>query len=318
MTPMSILFAVLLQATPAPQLRPVRLLYRRDPGAERCPDEEALRRAISRRLGQDPFRSDANRLLSVVIGASGPELVAHVALRREGAAQAGERRLTSTPGDCGELFESISLAASIALDPLGMVVSSEPPPAPPPAPAAPPPPAPTPTPVVLPEPEPTPRRTWTATLGISGLLGAGPGPTLGGSVGGRLQGERFSLGLEASAELPSTKQVSSGEVEASRAQLGLLGCVHARWVGACALGLGGVQRGLGRGLAAPRAVATPAFGVGGRVEVVWPETGPLAGGLHAELQVPLTRTTLRVDGQEAWSTPPLAGLLGLRLLGRFE
>jgi len=39
-------------AAPAPK---AHLLYVRGPGAQRCPDEQAVREVVARRLGYDPF-----------------------------------------------------------------------------------------------------------------------------------------------------------------------------------------------------------------------------------------------------------------------
>ncbi len=42
-------------------------MYRRGQGAERCPDEPAVREAVKVRLGYDPFRSEAARTVTATI-----------------------------------------------------------------------------------------------------------------------------------------------------------------------------------------------------------------------------------------------------------
>src|SRR6188768_3765956 len=47
-----------------------RLEYTREVGAESCPDEAALRRAVADRLGYDPFDASAPELLRARVTAS--------------------------------------------------------------------------------------------------------------------------------------------------------------------------------------------------------------------------------------------------------
>ena len=48
-----------------------RLTYVRGPGAETCPDEAQLRRAVTERLGYDPFFPFANRTIVAQIEKKG-------------------------------------------------------------------------------------------------------------------------------------------------------------------------------------------------------------------------------------------------------
>ena len=67
----------------------------------------------------------------------------------------------------------------------------------------------------------------------------------------------------------------------------------------------------------PRRKSTFYAAGGGRLGVEIPLVAPLAFGFHGDLLASLTRTTLRIDGKEAWSSPPLSGLLGVSALGMF-
>src|SRR5262249_7436111 len=148
----------------------------------------------------------------------GRGLRAHVSLRSAGGRAAGSRDLVSRSGDCGELASSLTLAISIAIDPLALAASEQPA-APPTAPLCPPqlacpePPAP-----VCPErrraggprrppgPRPPPVAARTRIgfrLGAGGLLsiGAAPSAVAGGAwVRAGLRAAAFSLDLEGRAD----------------------------------------------------------------------------------------------------------------------
>jgi hypothetical protein len=59
-----------------------------------------------------------------------------------------------------------------------------------------------------------------------------------------------------------------------------------------------------------------ALGVRGGAEI--PLAGPLALGIVGDLVSPIVRTTFRLDGADAWTTPSVAGAGGLRLAVHFE
>jgi hypothetical protein len=58
-----LLLAGALTASSARAAPTSRLTYVRGPGAEKCPDEAELRRAVAERLGYDPFFPAANRTI---------------------------------------------------------------------------------------------------------------------------------------------------------------------------------------------------------------------------------------------------------------
>ena len=59
-----------------------RLVYDRGPGAEACPDEMALRRAVGARLGEDPFDPRLSRTFRLTIAIAGARLRGVVELPR--------------------------------------------------------------------------------------------------------------------------------------------------------------------------------------------------------------------------------------------
>src|SRR5204862_4286698 len=111
------------------------LIY--NPGADTtgCPDEQTLRNAVSARLGYDPFRPDAERTLQVDIVVDRRHerrgLRAHVELRDAAGNSAGSRDIGSQRSDCGELASALTLAISIAIDPMILTRPTPPAPAPP-------------------------------------------------------------------------------------------------------------------------------------------------------------------------------------------
>jgi hypothetical protein len=102
-------------ADPAPR---ARLVYKRQPGAEGCPDESAVRAAVSTRLGYDPFVETATLTVSVFIDRDPRGLHAQIDLLDEAADNGGSRQLSSKRRDCRDLAPAIALAISIAIDPL--------------------------------------------------------------------------------------------------------------------------------------------------------------------------------------------------------
>jgi hypothetical protein len=129
---------------------PHRLDSRREAGAESCPDEQALQRAVAERLGLNPFSSDAARTVSVRWKTSEAGFSAELSVTTETGATIGSRKLSSSKKDCSELAASTALALALIIDPLSLTRG----PAPAPEPEALPPPPPPPSSSVEPEPPP--------------------------------------------------------------------------------------------------------------------------------------------------------------------
>jgi hypothetical protein len=123
--------ALALFASPAWAAPATRLVYAREPGAEKCADEGALRSAVAARLGYDPFFPWAKTTPTVNVRREGGAYRAHVALIDDKGLARGTRDLADTRDDCAELLPAMALGISIALDMLDPRPPAPPPPEPP-------------------------------------------------------------------------------------------------------------------------------------------------------------------------------------------
>ncbi len=112
-----------------------KLVYVRGPGAEGCPGEAELRKAVATRIGYDPFFPTASKTVIAQVTRSPVGYRSHVQIVGDDGNVRGDRELASKGDDCAEIVSTVALAVSIALDDL-----DEPPP------SAVPTPTPTPTP----------------------------------------------------------------------------------------------------------------------------------------------------------------------------
>lgn len=294
-----------------------RLDYRRDAGAEDCPDEAGLRRAVTERLGRDPFDDTSESRFTVSITGSPGALVGRIT--REGdAGQAEGVRELSGRGSCSELVDALALALSLAINP--ELALGGPPAAPPPV-ERPTPPEPAPRADAAPRAATTaaPRDTrFHFALGpvVYGVAGASPEPTFG--FGGVLRVRRtdLSLSLEGRYDLTAKKELATaGQLETQLAAGLLVPCVHFSQINiqTCAVGAVGRLR-----AAAPSVpVATPASGV------------YAAAGLRLAVEMtdlPYARLAVRLDvlaslvpvevtrnhgADPLWELPPVSASLGL-------
>lgn len=343
--PVSLLALSLLLLAPAARAQPMRtarLDYARRAGAESCPDEQTLREGVAVRLGYDPFHTDAATTLAVTLQRAGRRLEARLELRDADGHTTGSRLLSAAPTACAELLSDVTMAASIAIDPLQR---TRPPPAPtppPPTPAppaepvppAPPPVAPAVASVVAPTPPPPPPTPPTppvraapsrprtlrfrASLGAVLSLESAPATSFGFTAGAALRWTTFSIGVEGRVDLPAVAQASrGGGVEASLLLASVVPCAHLRALGLCALGAIGTLRGRGRDIDMAQRESTLYAAMGARLALELPLVGPIGVRAHADLLVPLIRTTLHLDDEAVWSTPTASVSFGLALLGTF-
>jgi hypothetical protein len=175
---------------PLPSATRIGLVYTRGPGAERCPDEDALKRALAAQMGS---RFDFHG------GPSDGEPKLEVTIRREGWRHAGTWLLRDGKGaitwqhvevkdaHCAQIVTTAAATIAIQMDP-AVFVPAPAPPAPPevPAPAllpSPPPAPPAPTAPPAPPPAPAPRPgIWEGPAGIGRIVAfalAGTGIAIG-------------------------------------------------------------------------------------------------------------------------------------------
>jgi len=105
-------------ACPASAGLSATLVYLRSGTAESCPDRAALRQAVARRLGYDPFFGAAPYTVVAEVSGNGSELRARARLLNESGIVLGNRELSGTGTDCAELLASLALAISLTLDPM--------------------------------------------------------------------------------------------------------------------------------------------------------------------------------------------------------
>ncbi|MCC7537745.1 MAG: hypothetical protein IT379_16095 [Deltaproteobacteria bacterium] len=325
--------ALVPRVAPATAQSPRRatLAYDRRAGASRCPDDVTLRELVAARLGYEPFVAEAGLAVSVVMDGEGGQLRAQIEVHDAPSSRRGRRSLASTDSTCRELVESVALAIALAIDPRATTASrpSAVTPAPPPtSPVEPVRSAPAPVVSTPARPRGTrdsasrsarrPNADGDATplavhVGAGGLvaLGTEPDVTVGALVLVGLVGARLSAWLEGRTDLASSRVARDGSgVEASLTAASLFGCYRLGPVELCGLGSLGVLSGRGRGIAVPRDDTSLHAALGTRAMVSVRVVGPLELRAFADLAFPLTPTTLRIDTQERWSTPVLAGAIG--------
>jgi hypothetical protein len=316
------LAATFARSSAAGEERRVRLEYERAAGAERCPDRAELAASVAAELGYDPFQADAKETLAVELRERDEELVAHITLEDEAGAAAGERELTSRGGDCRELAAALALALAIAIDPVrasrqgeSAPAEKEPEPQPDPIVVAP----------VVPVPphadarRPRPGSPAAPQLAGGALIAAGsaPAPATGIWLQAGARFSMLSLALEGQAHLPASRSVNGGSVSASLLLASALACFNVDPFFACAVGSGGALQGSGEGVTEPRKATTFFARAGARLGLDVPLDETLGLVVHAEVAGNLTRTTLELDGQEAWESPLVSGLLAGGMRARF-
>ncbi|MBX3260550.1 MAG: hypothetical protein KF782_12725 [Labilithrix sp.] len=291
----------------------VRLRVTRAASAAECPDQRAVRDAVSARLGYEPFADGAPRELVVLFQRKDAELEATVQLFGPDGELRGEKALTSARGDCEELASATTLTISILLDPRTGLVPPRPPerevtpepPLPPPADRAPAP---------LPPDEPGWRLRITSS--VSGSIGSAPRPAAGLLLGAGAERRGWSLGAELRIDLPSSD--TSGALRARTALTAgnLVPCGHVWRAYLCGALTLGVLRGEVLG-ASPSRRETFHATLGPRAGVALPLAAWLALDAHVDGAFALTSTSLRVGDADVWTTPAVSGLAAIGLLGRF-
>ncbi len=108
---------VLAFASPAAAFPSTRLVYVRAQGAEQCPEQNAMRKAVSTRLGYDPFFASSDKTVIVRVLRQADHLTGQVELIDEHGVQVGLREFSAEPDHCGDLIRAMALSISIAIDP---------------------------------------------------------------------------------------------------------------------------------------------------------------------------------------------------------
>jgi hypothetical protein len=311
-----------------------RLEYARSAGAAACPDRTALKAAVSKRLGYDPFFPAARQTIVVEIIDVESDLRAQMRLLDESGMIVGSRELREKAGQCDELVASLALAISIALDPnaaLGEApastakddsagpASTEPPPEPE-------------LDSVAQEHPPKPNRPREEQvtgsqqkrerlqIGVRASLfadiGTAPALAFGWRLGFDLGRNGYRFAAEFSQQLPASKQLpEGGHARASLLSGTLAPCLASATLAGCGLLSLGSLRARGEDIENPASHSTFYAAIGARLEYSPKLTGQLRLLTQIDALKPLTPVSMQVVGEEVWHTPFLtfAAGIGLRL-----
>jgi hypothetical protein len=305
-----------------------KLVYVRGVGADACPNEEQLRKAVANRLGYDPFFPTAPKTVIAEVTRSDAGYRGRVQIIGEDGKLRGQRDLASRGDDCTEIVTTIALAVSIALDDLDEHAPEPPPAAVSEADAPIPPAAAEAVPVaasreaVPPAPAPPPRESAPLTFRASGgpllAIGTAPSAALGASIAATLQLGWVGVRVDLRGELPASRSISpAGSVSTSTVLGSLSGCVRGK------IPFGCLGAGLGSIASETAGLDRPASDHGRLVELVATAGAALSLGSVVYLEpfvtgaLNLTPQRVEVDRAAVFSVPRASAALGLHLGGHF-
>ncbi|HEY8038517.1 MAG TPA: hypothetical protein VIF15_01935 [Polyangiaceae bacterium] len=306
-----------------------RLTYVRGPGAEKCPGEQAIRAAVSTRLGYDPFFPWAHDTLFVEVTRGGGAFHVEIKMVDQDNLQRGARSLAVKGSDCAAVVDAMALTISLTIDPSSIAGPTAPPPPPPPEPPAPPPPAPDPAPEPprdAPAPPPPPPEAVQAHLGVTAAsaLGSSPGLAAGGAAFVGVRWRALSLDVEARGDLPAT---GAGNTAGVRVQSWLLAgsvvpCLHLGVGYACVVASGGSLTATAvQGVTSPQTSGGLWLAVGPRLGVELPLSDSFALRGYGEILVTPVKTELdlgsRPPTQQVYTFSPVSGGVGIGVAWRF-
>jgi hypothetical protein len=311
-----------------------RLTYIRNSGAERCPDEGELRKAVATRLGYDPFFPWARATVVAEVARRARGFHGHVTILDEHGLALGERSLDATSESCDDMVRALALAISIAIDDLASELA--PPPPPPPSgaqPSIPTPPSPkapaeadasSPRPAVDRAPPPRPARSgervsWAGWVAPIASFGVAPTGTLGLHLDAELRHGSFSLGLEGRVDLPSSTSAAVGGRVRTQVVLGaVVPCLREPSpLFVCGLLVAGAFSASGVDVAAPQSRSALYAAPGLRLGIELPLSQSLFFIGHADGLVALLRHTVELDQTAVFTLPPAALSMGFGAGARF-
>jgi hypothetical protein len=316
------------QASAAPS---ARLVYARDADSASCPDEAAVRAAVSARLGYDPFLAYASSTMFAEIWRDGPVYRARIRLVDSNDVVRGARELVHPGERCSDMVDTMALTMSIAIDPFSLAGPRRSPEQT------------EPTEVVEPEapkerPEPLahdraaedaprPRAAepdsgqlraahFEAAVGPTAWIGSAPGPSAGVIANGLARFRSVSALIEGRADFPASTEVPEGTVRTSLV-LGTLGaCGHAAVLFGCATSSLGSLRAEARGVTTPREATALHATAGARVGLAFAVSERLSVRAHLDGAVIVTPHHLAIGGNTVYTLPPVAA--GATIVGAWR
>jgi hypothetical protein len=326
----------------------MRLEYKLERGAERCPAEQVFRDTVGKEMSFDPFVNDAPARLIVTVTYRAGVYYGRAKLH-DGTSIVWEDPVKPDLYDCRTVIHALGVTVATKLDPLGG------PAPPPPAPKQPPAELPSP-PKPLPEASPVPKPLLAEPVSAreparKAVPAAVPFRLRCGFTGGLalwiapsdlafewaadcgLRWLIFSISTELRGSPPAGANVPlappagtnlrvSGEqpgayVSTSRLAAAVVPCMHwqmsERWHRPALLGCAVVQGGGMFGTGGPSVegfAALPYFATGGRLMFELDIFSSLSMRLGTDLLGVLSRPVISVDGQTAFETPPFSMTIG--------
>ena len=304
-----------------------RLVYARGPGAEGCPDQDAVRKAVASRLGYDPFFPSSDKTIVARILRDSDHLRGEVELVDEHGAQLGLREFSADANKCDDLVRAMALSISIAIDPKSAETYAQGPPDEPPSaedsatpkPAEPAPPSPPPHPEAHAAPKAVPHAAppttqhdlvWSAGVGAMVMFGAAPKSTLGGLGFASARTGAWSLALEGQADLPVQDVQRNVKFRTSSYALSAVPCVHFGAAFACELTALGWINATGTEGAANSGTGW-LFSVGARLGAELTLTRSFGLVAEADLLASPWRVQLKANQEPLWETQTVSEGLGL-------
>jgi len=329
----SLLLLLLLGARNAAGFPSSRLVYARGPGAEGCPEQAAVREAVKKRLGYDPFFPSADKTIILRVAREPNGLRGEVELVDEHGTEVGHREFTAPTEQCMELVRAMALSVSIAIDPKSAETYGAGPEGSPaldaaengqevPGNAVP---EPTAVPLqrLLQHASTPPVRmvpaapAWRGSGGLGGTLPLRslPDLTIGASAFAAIRKDRWSLAMEGELDLPGSTRVQGVELRSSSFALKVLPCAH--WGLAFACQVTALRWLSATGNASHLSGRARSLSLGARLGAELPIRGSLAALAYADLLLTPTPVRLLSEGRELWRTPLLGGGLGIALALHF-
>lgn len=304
-----------------------RLIYTRDAQAPSCPEEVALKGAVSSRLGYDPFDAGSSSTVLVHVAKENGQLVGRIVRVDRDGKPVGDRTLTSEADDCRELADSMALALSIAIDPLVLTRPPRTPVDSHPSPSG--------QSAQLPAPIATPTATQSINdapavpslsappvdvgvgVGAVGSYGVGPGAAFGAVLSVGLARESLSVDVEGRADLAQVSLLPAGTVSSQLFAGSLVPCYHYGVLAGCAVANAGAVESVGVSVIQPKATITPYAALGARLGVQVPLGSRWFVRANGEVLANLVRTSVNVAGSRNWLMPPFSLTLGVLGGARF-
>lgn len=340
-----LLLVLLLLSGSARAEEALRLDFRREAGAEACPDEQDFRDALTAHIRRQLIDPSSTSKLVVRLQAKAGWYRGVASLRDPSGSASWTISLGPIPRDCAAVAENLALAIAIKIDPAGkrkaptipphehrlfgvdgeLPAMPDPPAPQPPIPLPPtPPPPPRDAPPPPPPRDPEQRVRLGAAAGIA--LGALPSlaPIVSVDVGVRWRDLPLSVALEGSVATPMSADLQGSlhvvHVTAFRGTGAGIACGHfLRFLFACGrVALGAVHAtGIATGL-----VAQPATvfygGLGPRVGAEFPlGTEHLLARVFGDVLFTLGRPELQAGGASVWEASLVSGTAGGGLAAAF-